>query len=287
MIQKMPFGKTGHESSRLIFGAAAFSGIRRQSAADPILEILLRHGINHIDVAASYGLAELRVGPWMKIHRADFFLATKTGERSRAKAAAEIRRSLKRLQTDHVDLVQFHAVETMEELEKVFRKGGALEAALEARERNLVRFIGITSHGLEAPDVLLAALDRFEFASVLLPCNYPMLRNPAYAAGFRRLAAACAERGVALQTIKSICRRPWPERAKRRTTTWYETLTEPEDVARAVGFVLGRPQLFLNTASDVNLLPVILDAADRYAGPPSDADMEKLAAAREMAPLWA
>jgi aryl-alcohol dehydrogenase-like predicted oxidoreductase len=286
MIEKIPFGKTGHSTTRTVFGAAAFAGVRRRSDADPTLEVLLRYGVNHIDVAASYGDAELRVGPWMKEHRGDFFLATKTGERSRGKAAAQIRRSLKRLQTGQLDLVQLHYVATLIELDHVLGPGGALEAALEARERGLVRFIGITSHGLEAPEVLLRALERFEFASVLLPCNYPMMQNPAYAGGFRRLTAACAQRGVALQTSKAICRRPWPEGAKRKTTTWYEPLTEAEDISLAVRFVLGQPQTFLNTASDVHLLPIILEAADRFAGSPADEEMQKMSAAREMLPLW-
>jgi aryl-alcohol dehydrogenase-like predicted oxidoreductase len=286
MIAKMLFGKTGHESTRTLFGAAALSGAA-QSVADRTLDVLLRYGVNHIDVAASYGEAELRVGPWMKRHRGNFFLATKTGERGRGKAREEIRRSLERLQTDHVDLLQLHAVQTMEELNAALGADGALEAALEARTEGLVRFIGITSHGLLAPAVLVRALDRFEFASVLLPCNFPMMQNPVYADGFRRLTEVCAERGVAVQTIKSICRRPWPEGAEHSTTTWYEPLTEEKDIDLAVRFVLCRPQLFLNTASDVTLLPRILEAAGRLAGAPEDAEMQKLVSAREMLPLWA
>jgi aryl-alcohol dehydrogenase-like predicted oxidoreductase len=285
MIAKILFGKTGHESSRLLFGAAAFSGAD-QPTADRILPLLLEHGINHIDVAASYGDAELRVGPWMKSHRAEFFLATKTGERSREKAAAEIRASLNRLRTDRVDLLQLHAVMTIEELAKAIGPDGALEAACEARDKGMVRFIGITSHGLDAPAVLLRALEQFEFASVLLPCNYPMMRNPGYADGFNRLAAVCCERNVALQTIKAVCRRPWDESAERFATTWYEPLTETEDIEKAVAFVLCRPQLFLNTASDVTLLPKILAAASRFSAAPAEAEMRALLARREMRPLW-
>jgi aryl-alcohol dehydrogenase-like predicted oxidoreductase len=285
MIAKKQFGKTGHESTRLLFGAAALAGVT-QSAADQTLSVLLQYGVNHIDVAASYGDAELRVGPWMKRHRGDFFLATKTEERSREKARGQIRRSLKRLQTDHVDLIQLHAVQTMEALDAALGPGGALEAAQEAREKGLVRFIGITSHGLLAPAVLLRALERFDFASVLLPYNFPMTRNPEYAEGFRRLAEACAQRGVALQTIKSICRRPWPEGADRKTTTWYEPLTEAKDIDWAVWYVLAQPQLFLNTASDVTLLPVVLESASRFTAAPSDEEMRTLLASREMLPLW-
>jgi aryl-alcohol dehydrogenase-like predicted oxidoreductase len=285
MIRKMLFGKTGHESSRIIFGAAAFSGAD-QPTADRILPVLLEHGINHIDVAASYGDAELRVGPWMKAHRADFFLATKTGERSREEAGAQIRRSLERLQTDHVDLIQLHAVTDWTEFEKAMGPGGALEAAVDARAKGLARFIGITSHGLEAPAILLRALEQFEFASVLLPYNFPMMNNPKYAEGFNRLAAACRKRETALQTIKAVCRRPWPEGAKHTTTTWYETLTGQDDIDKSVGYVLGQPQLFLNSASDVHLLPKVLEAAGRFSAPPADSEMRSLLSSQEMLPLW-
>jgi aryl-alcohol dehydrogenase-like predicted oxidoreductase len=285
MIKKMHFGKTGHESTRVLFGAAAFSGAD-QTTADRTLQVLLQYGINHIDVAASYGDAELRVGPWMKTHRADFFLATKTGERSREKAGAQIRQSLARLETDYVDLIQLHAVTAWEEFEKAMGPDGALEAACDARAKGLARFIGITSHGLDAPAILLRALDQFDFASVLLPYNYPMMTIPRYAEGFDRLAAACRERGAALQTIKSVCRRPWPEGAERTTTTWYETLTGQEEIEKAVGFVLGRPQLFLNTASDVTLLPKVLEAASRFTSAPADTEMRAMHSAREMLPLW-
>jgi aryl-alcohol dehydrogenase-like predicted oxidoreductase len=285
MIAKIPFGKTDHQSTRLLFGAAALAGVT-QSAADHTLPILLQYGINHIDVAASYGDAERRVGPWMKLHRGHFFLATKTGERSREKAAEQIRRSLERLQTEYVDLIQLHAVSTMEELDAALGTGCALDAALEARTKGLARFIGITSHGVLAPAILLSALARFEFCSVLLPYNFPMMQNPEYANGFRRLEEVCAKRGVALQTIKSICRRPWREGAERKNTTWYEPLTAPEDIDLAVRYVLGRPHAFLNTASDLGLLPAVLEAAGRNAKAPTDEEMRRLADSREMLPLW-
>ncbi|MGB7539644.1 MAG: aldo/keto reductase [Anaerolineales bacterium] len=285
MIAKMHFGKTGHESTRILFGAAAFSGTD-QPTSDRTLDVLLRYGINHIDVAASYGDAELRVGPWMKAHRADFFLATKTGERTREKAGAQIRQSLERLQTDYLDLIQLHAVTAWEEFEKAMGPDGALEAACDARAKGLARFIGITSHGLEAPAILLRALEQFEFTSVLLPYNFPMMSIPRYAEGFDRLAATCRERGVAIQTIKSICRRPWPEGTERTTTTWYESLTGQEEIEKAVGYVFGRPQLFLNTASDVNLLPKVLEAASRFTSAPTGDEMRALYSSREMLPLW-
>jgi aryl-alcohol dehydrogenase-like predicted oxidoreductase len=285
MLPTIPFGGTDHKSSRCLFGAAALAEAD-PAAADRTLDVLLEHGVNHIDVAAGYGDAELRVGPWMSRHRDKFFLATKTGERTRRPAADQIRRSLERLQTDSVDLIQLHAVATFEELDTALGAGGALEAAREARERGLVRFIGITSHGLDAPTILRLAVERFPFASVLLPYNYPLMQNPEYAERFRRLVSICAAKNVALQAIKAICRRPWREGAEHTHATWYEPLTGPEDIALAVRFVLAQPSFFLNTAGDLRLLPLILDAAGKEPKPPADREMRRLVEAQAMEPLW-
>lgn len=285
MIQKMQFGKTGHSSTRILFGAAAL-GHLTQEEADPTLDVLLKYGVNHIDAAASYGDAELRIGPWMKQHRKDFFLATKTGERSYEKAREQIHKSLERMQTDHVDLLQLHAVTTDEELEQAMGSGGALEAAVEARDEGLVRFIGITSHTLYAPTIHRKALERFDFTSVLLPYNYPLIQIPAYAEDFRALMQVCAEKGVAMQTIKSICRRPWSEQAERFSASWYEPLNDQTAIDTAVSYVLGQPQLFLNTVGDVKMLPKVLEAAKNFERLPSDAQMEQMSQEYEMVPLW-
>jgi aryl-alcohol dehydrogenase-like predicted oxidoreductase len=285
MISKNQFGKTGHQSSRTLFGAAALWSVT-QAEADRVLELLLEYGVNHIDVAASYGDAELRVGPWMEKYRSDFFLASKTGERTYEKAREEIHRSLERLRTDHLDLIQLHAVVQDEELEVALGPGGALEAAIDARAEGLVRFIGITSHTSYAPLIHLRALERFDFTSVLLPFNYPMMQIPKYAEGFNRLAAICEERGVAVQTIKSICRRPWPENAEHFASCWYEPLAGQADLEKAVGYVFGRPQLFLNTVGDVKYLARVLEAASKYTAPPSDGEMKELSELQEMVPLW-
>jgi aryl-alcohol dehydrogenase-like predicted oxidoreductase len=287
MIEKMLFGKTGHNSSRILFGAAALGGVT-QAEADQTLEVLLKYGVNHIDTAASYGDAELRVGPWMKEHRKNFFLATKTGERSYQKAKEEIHRSLERLQTDHVDLIQLHAVTQDHELEAVLGPGGALEAAIEARDQGLVRFIGITSHTLHSPTIHRMALEQFDFTSVLLPLNYPLFQNKEYMADFDRLVEICKEKNVAMQTIKSICRRPWAENQERFASCWYEPLMDQDAVDMAVNWVLsynGKP--FLNSVGDIHVLPKVLDAASRYTGQqPSEEDMENLTSQQEMVPLW-
>lgn len=284
MIPQQPFGRTGHDSTRIIFGAAALWG-PTEADAERALQTLLEHGINHIDVAASYGDAELWVGRWMERHRDRFFLATKTGERTYQGAHDEIRRSLERLRTDYVDLIQLHFLVDESGWQTAFAPGGALEAVVEAREQGLVRFIGVTGHGTQVAAMHRRSLERFPFDSVLLPLNWPMMQNPAYAADFRALTATCREREIAVQTIKGLTMRPWGER-KHTTTTWYEPLQQQTDIDRAVWWVLGHPGVFLNTASDVNLLPKILDAASRFRSPPSDQEMAEMAGQLEMAPLF-
>src|SRR3954471_5159455 len=280
----MPFGSTGHESSRTIFGAAALGAVT-QAQADPALDLLLQHGVNHIDVAASYGDAELRLAPWLKGHRDDFFLATKTGLRDRAGAREEIHRSLERLGVDHIDLLQLHNLVDVIEWETALREGGALEAAVEARDEGLVRFIGVTGHGLTVARMHLRSLERFAFDSVLLPYSYIQMRDEIYASDFETLAVVCAERGVAVQTIKSISLAPWDGREKT-AATWYEPLREQEDIDLAVHWVLGRPGVFLNTVGDVNLLPRVLDAASRFESRPEAAQIAELAERRALIPLF-
>jgi aryl-alcohol dehydrogenase-like predicted oxidoreductase len=284
MIPKLAFGRTGHESTRTIFGAAALGRVSQEDA-DRTLELIIERGVNHIDTAASYGDSELRLGPWMQRVRDQFFLATKTGERTYQGAHDQIRRSLERLQVDSVDLIQLHNLVEPAEWETALGSGGALEAAIEARAQGLVRFIGVTGHGVSVAAMHRRSLERFPFDSVLLPYNYPMLQNPQYAFDFEALAAICRDRGVAMQTIKGITLGPWGEHERSRAT-WYEPLEDQADIDRAVSWVLGRPDVFLNTAGDINLLPKILDAADRFQSRPSDAEMQDLLQRRSMAPLF-
>ena len=284
MIAKQPFGSTGHESTRTIFGAAALGSVT-QAEADAALDVLLEHGVNHIDTAASYGDSELRLAPWLVQHRNSFFLATKTGQRDYAGAREEIRRSLDRLGVDQVDLIQLHNLVDVIEWEFALREDGALQAAVEARDEGLVRFIGVTGHGLTVARMHRRSLERFAFDSVLLPYSYVQMRDPVYAADFEALAATCAERGVAVQTIKSISLAPWNGR-EQTTSTWYEPLQEQADIDLAVHWVLGRPDVFLNTASDVELLPHVLDAASRFTARPPDEAMDALVARRRLVPLF-
>ena len=260
-METIPFGRTGHRSSRVIFGAAAL-GSMRQEKADRVLDLLLEYGINHIDTAASYGDSELRVAPWMARHRDRFFLATKTGDRMADGARASVRRSLERLGVERIDLIQLHNLVDEEEWETALGPGGALEALVEARERGQVRFIGVTGHGTRAPEMHRRSLERFPFDSVLVPYNFTMVGTEQYASDLEALLALCRERGVAVQTIKSVARRRWEGEGRRRFS-WYEPLTDPAAIARAVQFVLGRPGLFLNSSSDATLLRHVLDAASQ------------------------
>jgi aryl-alcohol dehydrogenase-like predicted oxidoreductase len=242
-------------------------------------------GVNHIDTAASYGDSELRVAPWLARYPGRFFLATKTGQRDRAGAREEIRRSLDRLGVDRVDLLQLHNLVDVIEWEAALRESGALEAAVEAQEEGLVRFIGVTGHGLSVPRMHLRSLERFPFDSVLLPYSDVQMRDERYATDFEALASICAERDVAVQTIKSISRAPWDGRSQT-ASTWYEPLREQADIDLAVHWVLGRTGVFLNTVGDVTLLPKVLDAASRYESRPSDETMDELAMQRNVIPLF-
>src|SRR4051794_16763150 len=278
MIERAPFGATGHESSRVIFGAAALGDVSKADA-DRTLEVILEHGINHIDVAFSYGDAELRISNWVKEH--EFFLATKTGERTYAGAREQIRRSLDRLGVDHVDSIQLHNLVDVIEWDIALSPGGALEACIEARDEGLVRFIGVTGHGLSLPKMHQRSLDRFAFDSVLCPYNWVQMQDPRYAETFDGLAAMCAERNVALQTIKSLAYKPWEGR-EQTASTWYEPLTDQGDIDLAVSWVLANPQVFLLTTGDVDVLPKLLDAAERAGERPSDDQMAGL----KLAPLF-
>jgi len=284
MIKKQPFGQTGQKSTRAIFGGAAIGRVT-QAEADKALDHLLRYGINHIDTAASYGESELRIGPWMKTHRKDFFLATKTGKRTYTEAWGDIRNSLKRLQVKSVDLLQLHNLTHPDDWEVAMGDDGALKAAVEAQEQGLTRFIGVTGHGLLAAAMHIRSLKHYEFDSVLLPWNYVLSKTERYKQEFDRLVKICMDRGVAVQTIKSITKGPWATNERVRNT-WYEPLEEQNSIDKAVSWVLGSGNIFLITCSDVNLLPKVLDAADRFEGKPSDAMMEQLIKEEHMSRLF-
>ena len=285
MIERIPFGQTGHLSSRALFGAAAL-GSMRQEKADAILEMLLEFGVNHIDTAAAYGDSELRIAPWMKAHRENFFLATKTRERDGPGARESLERSLERLGVDQVDLIQLHNLVDAHEQETALGPGGAVEALAAARDEGLVRFIGVTGHGTLAPARHLESLRRFLFDSVLAPLNFVMLAQPEYANDFEKLYSTCQERGVAFQIIKSIARRRWTEADDEPRFSWYRPIRDMDALKRAVHFVLSRPGLFLNTSSDATLLRPTLEAAAEVAESPDEEAMQGDCAALGIEPLF-
>jgi aryl-alcohol dehydrogenase-like predicted oxidoreductase len=278
------FGRTGHKSSRTIFGAASLSNVT-QSAADRTLEVLLQHGVNHLDVAAGYGEAELRIAPWLKREPGRFFVATKTGARTAKEAREELQRSLDRLGADHVDLWQLHNLADPIEWDTALSPGGVIDAATEAREQGLVRWIGVTGHGAQIAANHRRSLARFDFDSVLLPYNFVTMQLPYYAENFEALSRTCAERNVAIQTIKSLAAKPWLGRDRSRTT-WYEPLEAQADIDLAVWWVLGRPGVFLDTVGDIELLPRVLDAAERFEKRPADEEMKAMLERVQTAPLF-
>lgn len=285
MITKQKFGNTGHLSTRTIFGAAALSNVT-QAEADQTLDVLLKYGINHIDTAAGYGESEVRIGPWMKKHRNKFFLATKVFRRRYKDTCEQIKQSLERLQVSSIDLIQLHNITDPRSWEKVMGENGALKALIEAREQGLVNYIGVTGHGFSVGSMHLKSLERFEFDSVLLPYNYIMMQDSKYAVDFENLLHVCKDRGIAFQTIKSLARRPWGKR-ERKWNTWYEPFDDQSNIDRAVHWVLKREGIFLNTSSDIRLLPKILDAASRFEEGPSDEEMQTKATQFDMKPIFA
>jgi aryl-alcohol dehydrogenase-like predicted oxidoreductase len=284
MIERRPFGRTGHQSAATLFGAAALARAS-QADADRTLEVLLRHGVNHIDTAARYGDSELRIGPWMARHRQDFFLATKTGQRGAREAREDLHRSLERLRVDYVDLIQLHSLGHPDDWERAMGPGGALETLVEARQQGLARFIGVTGHGWTIPAMHRRSLARFDFDAILMPYNFFMAQDERYRSHFEEVLAQCRQRQVAVQVIKSVARGPWAT-ADRSRATWYQPLEEQADIDRAVHWALAVPGVFLNTPGDIELLPRVLEAASRYEGRPPDEEMQEMARAQRMTSLF-
>ena len=278
------FGRTGHMSTVAIFGAVAFGQVSQQDA-DKAIEMVIEAGVNHIDVAPSYGQAELRVGPWMPRERRRFFLGCKTMERTKEGAWKEFRESLKRLQTETFDLYQCHAITTMEELDAVTMKGGALEAFVEARREGLTRFLGITGHGVNTPQIFLEALRRFDFDSVLFPLNFIQMANPEYRGSAEELIATCQAKDVGTMIIKSVTKGPWGQK-EHTATTWYEPFHQSDEIQRAVNFALSYEVTGLCTAGDMRVLPIMLKACEDFTRLSEAEKEEMIKSGKEYEPLF-
>lgn len=284
MLPFAEFGRTGHQSSRVIFGAAALGGMSA-SRAISTLDLVFSHGVNHIDTAAMYGASEERLAPWLAEHRSQVFLATKTQERGGIAARAELERSLERMGVENIDLIQLHNLVEPDEWRTAFAAGGVVEALTRARAEGLVRFIGVTGHGLRIPAMHLRSLAEFDFDSVLFPFNYSLLSIEQYRRDVEELVAECRRRKIATQTIKAVARRRWDD-ATTGHRSWYEPLTDPDAIRRAVRYVLAQPDLFLNTTSDATLLPVILEAAQDGLSEPLTEEMNRDVAEFGVRPLF-
>lgn len=262
-MEKRRLGRTGHMSTVVIFGAAAFWEIDQESA-NAALDMALEAGVNHIDVAPQYGQGEERVGGWLEPYRDRFFLGCKTLERERGAAWAELHRSLQKLRTDALDLYQLHSVGTFEELDKAMKPGGAIEALIEARERGLTKYLGITGHGLNTPAVHLEALERFDFDTVMFPINPVLYANASYREATERLLDVCQQRDVGVMVIKSVAKGPWGDRPKQYNT-WYEPYDLQDKITGSVHFALSQQSVAgIAAAGDIRLLPMILRAAETF-----------------------
>ncbi len=286
-IPQQPFGRSGHNSTRTLFGAASLSNVTQQEA-DQTLQLLLQYGVNHIDVALSYGDAELRIAPWLAQHRSQFYVATKTDARTAQEARDDLHRSLQRMGIDYIDLWQLHNLVDPIEWDTALSPGGAIDAAIEAKKQGIIRAIGVTGHGLQIAATHRRSLERYDFDSVLLPYNYITMQNPYYAQNFNALLATCQKRNIAVQTIKSIAYKPWMGRQHTRSV-WYEPLEAQQHIDMAVHWVLKQPGIFLNTVGDIHLLPRVLDAASRFnpaAQEPTGEQMQQLITQLGFEPLF-
>lgn len=278
------FGRTGHMSTVAIFGAAALSEVS-QEEADRAMEQIIEAGVNHIDVARSYGEAELRIGPWMPRERGRFFLGSKTTERTREGAWKELQETLQRLQTERLDLYQCHAVTTMEELDKLTMKGGALETFVQARDEGLTKYLGITGHGVDAPKIYLEALRRFDFDSVLFPLNFVQMGNPEYRKYAEELIAVCKAKDVGTMIIKHVTKGPWGNKP-HTATTWYEPFDKMDEIQKGVNFALSYEVTGICTPGDTRILPLALKACENFTRLNTDELEEMIKSGEQYEPLF-
>ncbi len=284
MIDSALFGRTGHRSTRVIFGGAGLGDANRD-IADELYSLLMHYGINHLDTARSYGSAELLMASWLKKSRDKFFLASKTLARDYDGARRGLEESLTRLGVDKIDLLQLHDLVEEDEWETAHGENGAVRALVQAREEGLIDYIGVTGHGLRIAKMHLKSLERFDFDSVLFPYNPVLLSIESYCSDVQKLLEKCRTEGVAIQTIKAIARRRYPDPMPGKEgddtrISWYEPLADNSAIRHAVDFVLSQPDMFLVGPSDWRQLPKVLASAELFTGSfdqnQVNADIERL-----------
>ena len=276
-MEKRTLGRTGHESAVVTFGAYVV-GYLAQDEADEAIRLALDHGVNHVDIAPSYGQAMERMAPWMPEIRDKVFLGAKTRFRDRDEAWRDVESILKRLNVETFDLFQLHSVVTVEELDKATAKGGALETLVEMREQGLTKWLGITGHGPYVPSTILESLRRFDFDTVMFPLNPAMARDADYRRDSEALLAEANARNVGVQTIKMIARGGW-DGGQRDCHTWYDPHREQADIDRSLWWVLSQPMHTAPSCGEVSLLPKVLDAAQRFR-PLSEAEQAEVVSAQ-------
>jgi len=270
-MKRRPLGRTGHDSSLATLGGAPFIYPIPEKEGDEFVKHALDMGVNHIDVAPTYGDAEARLGKWVKEYRDDLFLACKTNKRTKDEAAEELRRSLERLQTDHFDLYQFHGLDKPEDLETVLSVEGALRAFEEAKEEGLINRIGITSHN---PENIMSALEAYELDTVLLPVNYVLRANSEPRNDYAPVLELAKKRKIGIIAMKAIAKGPYPTEEKTRQT-WYLPFTSQPELEEAVRFTLSQDVTTITTSSDMELARMSIDAAENFS-PMSEDEQEAI-----------
>jgi aryl-alcohol dehydrogenase-like predicted oxidoreductase len=290
-VEKRRLGRTGHMSSIITLGCAVLGWgyARSQEECDKIIELALSHGVNHFDVAPAYGEAELRLRPWMKDYRGEIFLACKTGKRTKKEAAEELKRSMERMGVDYIDLYQFHGLDNSEDLEVAFGPDGALQAMLEARDEGKIKYIGITSH---RPPIIIEALNRFDLDTVLFPMNFVLGKHRCPDNDYEPILKLAKEKDIGIIVMKAFAKGRWPPPLdeqpveKRPYSTWYEPFTTQTEIDQCVSFVLSHDITTVTSASDSQLLPKVIIAAESYRKLTLDEQKQLIEQAASLKPLF-
>lgn len=287
-MDKRRLGRTGHMSSVITLGCCSVGRVS-QAEADKVLELAISHGVNHFDVAPTYGEAELRLRSCLKEHRDKIFLACKTRKRTKKEAKEELNRSLERMGVDHIDLYQFHGLDGSDELDIAFGSNGALQAIIEAREEGVIDYVGITSH---RPPNIIAALEKFDLDTVLFPLNFVLRRHRVPENDYEPVLNLAKDRDIGTIVMKAFTEKPWPlkiaqmPREERPYMTWYKPFDGQEEIDRCLNFALSHEVTTLASSCDVRLVPKIIDAAERYTAMTLDEQEQLIESATDLIPLF-